>query len=303
MGKRTKLTNLCYAGMGLNGVGLLAFLFLPCMSWRMGISIKFSLFSVLTNSSYIVNVMDSEDRMFFLFVALLGAVGFALGEIMFYMQMQNQYQRKKVYCIMAIPGAVLVFAADGLLCIIASEIYVSAGTGCIFSLLCAIAALVVAIVTMNQRAEASPGQNGGSAGSPAGRSVPGPDPLQDIYKNKVRPAAGQVAAALNQKLNQGRIRGCTGMYSGYDFPMTSGEPLVIGRDASRCHMVLQGAKISRVHCKVVWESAGNIYYVTDYSSNGTYYMQGTRLPAGRAVAVKAGQQIYLGDRNAVFRLG
>lgn len=301
MGKRnSKATNLCYAGIGLSAAGFLAFLFMPCIVWKVLVSLRCSLFSMMTGSSLITAELMGDERKLFMCIALTGSVGYILNGIMFYMGLKNQYQHKKIYYKIVILGFILGMLADGLICIIASEAYGKMGSGCILSMLCMIAMLVLAIMLITDKADVGSQYNHYNSSPAAG---PEADPLKKLYRDRVRPAAGQVASAINQKLNQGRIRGCTGMYSQYDIPMTSGEELVIGRDASKCHLVLQGVKISRVHCRIVWNAANNLYYVTDYSSNGTYYMQGNRLPSGQRVAIKAGQQIYLGDRNAVFRLG
>ena len=48
--------------------------------------------------------------------------------------------------------------------------------------------------------------------------------------------------------------------------------------------------------------ADNVYYVIDYSTNGTFLMDGTRLPMGRAQSFKLGTKICFENQHHVFQL-
>jgi uncharacterized membrane protein YhaH (DUF805 family) len=106
--------------------------------------------------------------------------------------------------------------------------------------------------------------------------------------------AGQVAT----------IVGVRGMYAGYPIPVQAGETLIFGRDSSISSVVVnQGAeKVSRRHCAISFDAAQQLYYVTDYSSNGTYCEDGFRLPPNNATPVSRGTVLNLGSAENSFRL-
>jgi pSer/pThr/pTyr-binding forkhead associated (FHA) protein len=94
------------------------------------------------------------------------------------------------------------------------------------------------------------------------------------------------------------------MYSGANFPLEVGEELIIGRDAALCHIVLnRGAeKISRQHCVIRFDTAEQMYVVTDLSSNGTYLNNGTQLSPNTPTKVPRGGGIYLATQTNQFNL-
>jgi uncharacterized membrane protein YhaH (DUF805 family) len=109
---------------------------------------------------------------------------------------------------------------------------------------------------------------------------------------------------VRKKSANGYIVGVAGEYSGQNIDIPAGEKIVIGRDAGYSHIVIKNnaAKVSRKHLTVSMGDNGD-YIVVDYSSNGTYKADGTRLAAGVPVRVHAGTVIYLGKENNSFRLG
>jgi hypothetical protein len=127
------------------------------------------------------------------------------------------------------------------------------------------------------------------------------------------PQAGQLAygsgIAVNRESNHGAgaggsITGTSGMYREVSFPINAGEEVLIGRDSALSHIVVdQNAdKISRRHCGVKYDASAGMYYVTDYSSNGTFKEDGTRLLANVATPMPKGAIISVGSRQTSFRL-
>lgn len=93
-----------------------------------------------------------------------------------------------------------------------------------------------------------------------------------------------------------------GEYKGQYLPVTEGASLLIGRNAAVCNLVLDGNKISRVHVEITYSADKKVYELMDYSSNGTFLKNGTRLKHTQKVKVKPGTEIYLGIPENSFKL-
>lgn len=100
----------------------------------------------------------------------------------------------------------------------------------------------------------------------------------------------------------GSLSGINGQYSGSNIPIEVGTELIIGRDASSCHLIVSGPKVSRKHCAVKYDMGTHSYRVIDYSTNGTYTADGKRLLANQYTSLPSGTTIYLGDQSVMFRL-
>ena len=92
----------------------------------------------------------------------------------------------------------------------------------------------------------------------------------------------------------------SGNDAGMEIPIGVGDCIILGRNSEECNVVISGDKISRKHCEVSLTEDG--YYVTDYSSNGTYLSDGTRVDPFSPVLVQFGTKIFLGDRKNIFYL-
>ncbi|MDR1422292.1 MAG: DUF805 domain-containing protein [Coriobacteriales bacterium] len=114
--------------------------------------------------------------------------------------------------------------------------------------------------------------------------------------------AGLEASPYYQK---GSITGISGMYSGIAFPISPGETMTLGRDSALCHIVIDhgAAKVSRKHVSLVYDPKKKLYHAHDYSSNGTFRDDGTRLAVDTDVALPAGTVISLGSASNSFKLG
>jgi len=103
----------------------------------------------------------------------------------------------------------------------------------------------------------------------------------------------------------GMIHGVSGMYGGADLPLQRNEELTFGRGAEFCHIVIADdtGKISRKHASVSMDSRTGDYVVTDFSSNGTFLGNGTRLLPNTPTRLPPGTTIYLADPENCFLLG
>lgn len=90
-----------------------------------------------------------------------------------------------------------------------------------------------------------------------------------------------------------------GEFYGASFNMQDIRQLAIGRNPQLCRVILNESGISRIHCMVQYRADG--MYVQDMSTNGTYLLNGTRLPKGTFVPVRPGDGIRLGKNGPEFR--
>lgn len=97
----------------------------------------------------------------------------------------------------------------------------------------------------------------------------------------------------------GRIEGMFGECKGKNYPLNKGQVCKIGRDYS-CHIRLEHAKVSRLHCTVSKLENGN-YQITDHSFNGTFYAN-QKLQKGIATEVTPGELLVVGDADNVLKL-
>ena len=67
-----------------------------------------------------------------------------------------------------------------------------------------------------------------------------------------------------------------GEYEGKMFALDPEEEVVLGTRSDLCNIVFHDPRISRRHCKIQYSEADNVYYVIDYSTNGTFLMDGPR---------------------------
>ena len=90
-----------------------------------------------------------------------------------------------------------------------------------------------------------------------------------------------------------------GEFNGASFDMKDILQLAIGRNPQLCRVILNQSGISRVHCLIQYRRDG--MYVQDLSTNGTYLLNGARLPKGTFVPVKIGDGVRLGQQGQEFR--
>lgn len=119
----------------------------------------------------------------------------------------------------------------------------------------------------------------------------------------VNPAvASDVGTTMSLGVNQGKqgfLVGIQGEFAGANIPL-DGNALIIGTDASRCNLVIQGQQISPVHLKV--EYLGGMFSVVDYSESGTFNLQGGQLPKNQPVSLASGTYLQLGTGGDIFSL-
>lgn len=107
---------------------------------------------------------------------------------------------------------------------------------------------------------------------------------------------------VSAKLEQGLLVGMNGTYNGSRIPIEEKSELILGRDSTMCNLIVNGTKVSRKHCAIKYDPGMQVYRVIDYSSNGTYEADGSRLMSNKYTSLNKGSIIYLGDQSNMFRL-
>ncbi len=102
---------------------------------------------------------------------------------------------------------------------------------------------------------------------------------------------------------QAGIIGRSGMYQGQQFDFEDNQTVIIGRDPSRCNIIIStgGEKVSGKHCSITFIRKRGEYEVIDYSSNGTL-ADGKKLPAGVPNSLRRGTVISLANEKNTFQL-
>lgn len=120
-----------------------------------------------------------------------------------------------------------------------------------------------------------------------------------MNNNGIASDVGQTMSLGMNTGKQGFLVGIQGEFAGANIPLDNGD-LVIGTDASQCNLVIQGQQISPVHLRV--EYRGGMFNVIDYSSTGTFNLQGGQLPKNQSVSLASGTYLQLGTGGDIFSL-
>ena len=98
------------------------------------------------------------------------------------------------------------------------------------------------------------------------------------------------------------VKVLTGSMIGHTAKITEGETINIGKDPNFANLVLTPdyVNVSRKHCTITLEN--RTYYVTDCSSNGTYFVNGRQLAKGTLTPVKPGTTLHLANDKYQIKL-
>ena len=110
-----------------------------------------------------------------------------------------------------------------------------------------------------------------------------PEKRESVKKERRKAGASPGILCLNGSLEGGRI------------PVKDGEEILVGRDARISHLILEGERVSRRHCRIRYDGEQDAYFVTDYSMNGTFLPDGNRLPTNQEIRLSRGSRISIGS--------
>ena len=100
----------------------------------------------------------------------------------------------------------------------------------------------------------------------------------------------------------GLIRFSKGSMNGAEIELKNGESILVGRDSGICQMILSDRDISHKHCLIRYSSSDACYYVTDYSSLGTYMNGSIRLTKNQQTRCPLGTRLTLGSGSTELQL-
>lgn len=76
----------------------------------------------------------------------------------------------------------------------------------------------------------------------------------------------------------------------------------VGRAADQCNILLDDPGVSRLHCTLQYDDKANLFYLVDFSSNGTAVKAG-RLEKNRTVALQPGDSFFLMGCDYEMKVG
>lgn len=102
----------------------------------------------------------------------------------------------------------------------------------------------------------------------------------------------------------GVIQVTNGSMNGFTIPVKDGEVLYLGKDAKIANLVFTNdyKNVSRIHCSVTFDAKTGKYYVTDCSSNGTYFISRKRLIKGKRTPVNINTVLLLANDECTILL-
>ncbi|MCM1245135.1 MAG: FHA domain-containing protein [Roseburia sp.] len=92
-----------------------------------------------------------------------------------------------------------------------------------------------------------------------------------------------------------------GKHIGHMIVLPADKVMVFGRDPGECNVVMDDNLISRRHCQITYIASIDQYRIMDCSKNGTFLGDGTRLQSGKEYYVKPTTEIYMGNRNNLYK--
>lgn len=108
-------------------------------------------------------------------------------------------------------------------------------------------------------------------------------------------------SSCSQPSVQGTLVGLSGGLSGMKIVLEPGQTVTIGRNAASASLVVEGQKISRLHCIVQYNGQQMGYTITDRSSNGVL-LNGRRIRPGHPTYAAVGTVAALADGANKFQL-
>lgn len=111
-----------------------------------------------------------------------------------------------------------------------------------------------------------------------------------------------VDPATESVSSSGLLRFTKGTMDGAELELKDGESVLIGRDRTQCQMILPDRDISHRHCMIRYSVADACYFVTDYSSLGTFMNGSIRLTKNVQTKCPVGTRLTLGSGSTEIQL-
>lgn len=78
--------------------------------------------------------------------------------------------------------------------------------------------------------------------------------------------------------------------------------IFIGRDSSVCDIQILDNSISRKHCSIQYDNLNKKFIITDYSTNGTYLSDGTRIEYLTGYILNNDSYVMLSSQNFILEV-
>lgn len=100
------------------------------------------------------------------------------------------------------------------------------------------------------------------------------------------------------------IRVLNGTMAGMRFTIADGQTVNVGKDLRLANVALDNTynAVSRIHCTITYSACFDKYYVTDCSTNGTYFDNGLQFAKNVRVPIKRGCVLKLANENCRIKL-
>ncbi len=121
------------------------------------------------------------------------------------------------------------------------------------------------------------------------------------FENNLLTMSVTKSLALSEEKKGGLI--CIrGTHIGKFISLPSDKTVTLGRDAAKCTYAIVDMQVSRKHCEITYIGAMEKYRVVDYSKNGTFLGNGTRLQYGKEYYLSSTDELYLGNEDNLYKL-
>lgn len=130
------------------------------------------------------------------------------------------------------------------------------------------------------------------------------------YNDIPLPTEDKTSPVIPEENNESELKSdatieiLSGSMKGAKVPIMNGEMLALGKNPALCQIVFDAeySMVSRMHCTVTFDKNLNKFFVTDNSSNGTYFESGRKLEKGKRTPITNDTILYLCDENCAIRL-
>jgi predicted component of type VI protein secretion system len=78
--------------------------------------------------------------------------------------------------------------------------------------------------------------------------------------------------------------------------------VTVGRSANQSTIILNENYVSKKHCDIYFDGNTDLFYITDYSTNGVY-VDGNKLQYNVSTPVNAGCMLAIGCYDCTIRVG
>lgn len=129
-----------------------------------------------------------------------------------------------------------------------------------------------------------------------------PAPHTNVHRQPQNRPDPVPAVSYPQQPASLKIRCVRGEYEGAEFQLKQKEHLILGTDPEQVNLIFSSSEISRLHCSILCTDKPGKVRVTDFSSNGTYLSDGTRLPAGTPAEYSLPCTIFFGNLPQTFEI-